>query len=205
MLIYRTVLASQHYTRRVASISSDLATHFFAQPVKGFRLFIEKHLLTAPLWRHRHNDPITGPLGLHFGTLPSRIHGVLLFGYILSNVLYCTLWLPWTGRNGPEGKLAEPTKAALIAEFRGRTGVMATVNVIPLFICIVRNNYVGDLVGVGFNTWNLYHRWIGRIVFLESHAHMIAWMVNKVNQSSWEEMNRTIAGSGFLLTGYLVS
>jgi hypothetical protein len=167
---------------------------------------VQKHFLLAPLFRRRHNEPLqTRFFRLYLGTLPSRINGILLFGYILSNVLYCTLLLPWNGRIGPDNKLHAPTKAALVAEFRGRTGVMATVNMIPLFICMMRNNYVGKTIGVGFNTWNLYHRWAGRIVVLESFAHMGAWTVNKVDQADWSGVAAVMREEPFFQMGLMVS
>lgn len=82
---------------------------------------------------------------------------------------------------------------------------MAVVNMIPLFVCMLRNNYLGSAVGVGFNSWNLFHRWLGRIVVIESWAHMGAWMVNKLDQSDWSQLYETIMASNFLKFGMLVS
>ncbi|KAI5850107.1 ferric reductase NAD binding domain-containing protein [Tricharina praecox] len=80
---------------------------------------------------------------------------------------------------------------------------MATVNMIPLFVCMMRNNYVGKAVGVPFNTWNLYHRWAGRIVALESFAHMGAWTVNQVDHSNWAGVGVAIKGSLFFQMGLM--
>jgi hypothetical protein len=132
------------------------------------------------------------------------MHFILIFLYVLSNLLYCTLYLPWNGHIGPDGKLKAPAKAALVAEFRGRTGVMAVVNMIPLFICMARNNFVGQAVEVGFDTWNLFHRWIGRIIVLESLAHMSAWTVNKVDQSSWAGLREGLRQRPFYQVGLMV-
>ena len=44
-----------------------------------------------------------------------------------------------------------------------------------------RNNPLIKLLDVSFDTWNLLHRWLGRIVVLESLAHTICWMVGKVH------------------------
>ncbi|KAI5783567.1 hypothetical protein EDC01DRAFT_718239 [Geopyxis carbonaria] len=80
---------------------------------------------------------------------------------------------------------------------------MAVANTVPLFVCLMRNNYLGRAVGVGFNTWNLYHRWIGRIVFLESWAHFGAWTTNKVEQAGWAGVAQVIAENRFLQMGLL--
>ena len=203
--MYRIAVQSYYQVRLVATVASGRPHTIFSQPLSGLGLFFQKHIVDAPLFFRRHNDPFQfRPLHLHFGTLPSRVNGLLLSLYVLLNVLYCTLYLPWNGNIGPDGKLHEPTKASLVAEFRGRTGVMAVVNMIPLFVCMMRNNYVGKAVGVGFNTWNLWHRWLGRIVFLESWAHMIAWVINKIDQSNWADLYQTIADSRFFQVGLMV-
>lgn len=207
IFLYRLLVAHVHRLRLISSLGANSTASYFAQPQSGFLRFLQKHLLLAPLLRRRHNEPILSILGnLYLGTLPSRINAIFLFCYILSNVLYCTLALPWGGNIGPDFKLEAPTKASLVAEFRGRTGVMATFNLIPLFVCMMRNNYVGKVAGVpgGFNTWNLYHRWAGRIVAIESFSHMGAWMVNKVDQSGWEGIGKAVKGSRFLQMGLMV-
>ena len=76
---------------------------------------------------------------------------------------------------------------------------------VPLFICMARNNFVGNAVEVGFDTWNLFHRWIGRIVALESLAHMFAWIINKVDEAGWEGVNEALRISPFNQVGLLVS
>jgi len=81
---------------------------------------------------------------------------------------------------------------------------MAVVNMIPLFVCIARNNFVGNAVEVGFDIWNLFHRWIGRIVVLESVAHMLAWMVNKVDEAGWEGLSEALKGCRFYQVGLMV-
>ncbi|CAZ82869.1 unnamed protein product [Tuber melanosporum] len=80
---------------------------------------------------------------------------------------------------------------------------MAVVNMIPLFVCMARNNFVGHAVEVGFDIWNLFHRWIGRVVVLESVAHMLAWTVNKVDQAGWEGLNEALRISHFYQVGLM--
>lgn len=198
-------ISHQHYLRKVTSLGSERALYYFSQPKRGLSLFIEKNIITAPVFGTRVNQGLTMNFyNLHWGSLPTRLNFILVGLYLLSNVLYCTLLIPFH-ETTPAGNSVKTSMAARIAELRGRTGVMAVVNMIPLFICIMRNNWLGDSIGVGFNTWNLFHRWIGRVVFIESNAHMIAWMINKVNQSNFKEMNEEIGKSAFLLAGMIVS
>jgi len=81
---------------------------------------------------------------------------------------------------------------------------MAVVNMIPLFVCMARNNFIGHAVEVGFDIWNLFHRWIGRVVVLELVAHMLAWTVNKVDQAGWEGLGEALRVSRFYQVGLMV-
>jgi len=69
---------------------------------------------------------------------------------------------------------------------------------------MARNNFVGKGVEVGFDIWNLFHHWIGRIVVLESVAHMLAWMVNKVDEGGWKGLTEALRVSRFYQVGFMV-
>lgn len=118
---------------------------------------IQRHLVSAPLIHQRHNKEIQLSKAINAGTLPSRLHTLLLIAYLLSNVAYCSLL-----------NYHHQSRAALIAEFRGRSGHLAVINMLGLFVFAARNNPFISLLGISFDTFNLFHRWIGRIVVLES-------------------------------------
>ncbi|KAI9847423.1 MAG: hypothetical protein M1838_000918 [Thelocarpon superellum] len=144
---------------------------------------LKEHLLYAPLWKKRHNREMQLSSAINMGTLPSRLHTILLLLYIFSNVAY-TLILDYRGQ----------TKSALIAEVRGRAGVLAVVNMIPLFILAGRNNPLIKMLRVSFDTYNLLHRWMGRIVVLEAIVHMFAWGANQVSADGWSSIGAAISG-----------
>ena len=62
-----------------------------------------------------------------------------------------------------------------------------------------RNNPLIPLLGISFDTYNLIHRWFGRIVVLEALAHTLAFLA----KDGW--MFTPIFSSPFLLTGFIVS
>jgi hypothetical protein len=127
--------------------------------------WLKKNLIYAPLLKKRHNRELQISSVVNYGTIPGRIHFLLLFVYALSQLAYC-LMLDW--------KTTE--KGKLYAELRGRSGILATVNMIPLVVLAGRNNPAIPLLRVSFDTYNLFHRWIGRIVAVESLIHFFAWM-----------------------------
>jgi hypothetical protein len=65
-----------------------------------------------------------------------------------------------------------------LAELRGRCGTLAVFNMILTVIFALRNNPFICILQTSYNTFNLYHRWAARIVFIEALAHVCAWIYN---------------------------
>ena len=131
MFIYH--INNQRLAITIASSYTTTALHFYSLPPASWFSVLRRYSILPPLHKLRHNNPVivglsTPSIKIHLGALPTRLNFIIIFLYLLSNILYCTLYLPWEVLVGPRGRLREPTKAALVAEFRGRTGVMAVVN-----------------------------------------------------------------------------
>ena len=152
---------------------------------------LKKQVFYAPLWKKRHNREIQLSRAVNVGTLPSRLHTVLLLAYLLSNVIFCLVL-----------DYSQP-KAKSIAEFRGRTGHLALVNMIPLIVLAGRNSPLIPLLRISFDTYNLFHRWIGRVVALESFAHTIAWAWNEHDAAGMQGISKHLRESPFLAYGLL--
>lgn len=152
--------------------------------------WLKREIVYAPLGKKRHNREWQLGKAHNYGTLPGRAHTVLLILYVLSNWIYCTL-LPY----------GQQEAAKTIAEFRGRTGVLAVVNMIPLVLLAGRNNPLIRTLKISFDTFNLFHRWIGRIVVLESVAHVCAWYANYSAKRGIDASFESFSSSLFLTAG----
>ncbi|KAI0400405.1 ferric reductase like transmembrane component [Xylaria palmicola] len=152
---------------------------------------LKKNLIYAPLWRKRHNREIRLSSAIHIGTLPSRLHSVILGIYLISNIVYM-FYLDWS----------QPNHYALAAEIRGRSGTLAVVNMVPLIILAGRNNPLIPLLKVSFDTYNLLHRWMGRMVVIEALIHTIAWAVVQVAAAGWKSFNDKILYETFCASGF---
>ena len=137
---------------------------------------LKKHLIYAPLRNKRHNREMRLSSAINMGTLPSRLHASLLILYLACNLVYAIV-LDYS-----------QSRSEVTAEIRGRTGTLAVVNMIPLFVLAGRNNPLVKLLRVSFDTYNLLHRWMGRIVILESIAHVSAWAVNQTMSTGWKSV-----------------
>jgi predicted ferric reductase len=149
----------------------------------------KRYLLYAPLWKKRHNREFKLSSALNMGTLPSRFHTLLLVLYLASNLIWMCL-LDYSA-----------TKPALLADLRGRSGHLAVINMLPLFLLAGRNNPLIQILKVSYDTYNLLHRWMGRVVLIESVIHTFAWLAGVIATSNEAEVNLRIRTDPFLAYG----
>lgn len=151
---------------------------------------VKKDILYAPLWKKRHNREIRLSSAVNIGTLPSRLHAILLGLYLATNIAFCIVL-----------DYKKVDKYAVVAELRGRAGVLAVCNMIALVIFAGRNNPLIPLLQISFDTYNLLHRWMGRIVVLESIIHTIAWAYVKHAATGWSGVGSMIVTDPFISYG----
>jgi hypothetical protein len=130
---------------------------------------MKESVIYAPLLRTRHNREFRLSSAVNMGTLPTRFQTVLLLGIIAMNTVLCVITIPFWD-----------DETTVLGFIRNRSGTMAVVNLVPLVVIAGRNNPLIRALDVSYDTWNLLHRWFGRIVVLESLVHTLAWMINKV-------------------------
>ncbi|PHH76868.1 hypothetical protein CDD82_3766 [Ophiocordyceps australis] len=152
---------------------------------------LKKHLIYAPLFNKRHNREFRLSSAVNVGTLPSRLHSLLLLLYLGSNVFYM-FFLDWNA----------PNKFAICAELRGRSGTLAMVNMVPLIIFAGRNNPLIAMLKISFDTYNLLHRWVGRIVVAEVIIHTVAWAIPAVSDKGWSGAFGKVTTSVFIGSGF---
>lgn len=152
---------------------------------------LKKNLIYAPLWRKRHNREIQLSGAISIGTLPSRLHFVILGIYLLSNLGYM-FFLNWKQENRYE----------FYAQVRGRSGTLSAVNMVPLILMAGRNNPLISMLRISFDTYNLLHRWMGRMVVIEAIIHTIAWAIVQVADGGFESMNYRLLHDDFIASGF---
>ncbi|CAK4031494.1 related to ferric-chelate reductase [Lecanosticta acicola] len=170
VLVYRWTLYGLQHVRRLANLnhgsSSDGRQRYFAIPNERWAQF-KRHWLSAPLLRRRHNREFKLSAAMNVGTLPGRMQTFFLVGYLALNVVFTVWKIDWTSHKFYSIGLH-------------RTGILATLNMVPLFLLAGRNNPLVWLLGISFNDFNMIHRWIGRIVVFEAVAHAAFWFCGKV-------------------------
>jgi len=183
----------QHLRLLITVDAPDTQQRYWSR-AGSFWPHMNRYLLYAPLKNVRHNKEIQLSRAINVGTLPLRLHTLVLLFYLLSNIAYCLML-----------DFDRPSRASLIAEIRGRTGHLAVINIMVLFIFAARNNPLIPLLGITFDTFNLFHRWIGRIVILESLAHVGCWIINEIDARGFSGISQGLATDPFLQAGLLAT
>lgn len=187
----RIAQISHAYLRQITTASADRRQQtFWSQEQATWWSNAKRYLLYAPLGKKRHNREIQLSSAVNVGTLPSRFQTILITLYLASQVVYC-LYLDY--------EINET--AALVAELRGRSGNLAVLNMVPLFLLAARNNPLISILHVSFDTYNLLHRWLGRIVVLEAVTHTVAWAVNAYNEQNMADMLARLRDTPFFAWG----
>lgn len=138
----------------------------FNRPSRA-KTWLNRHLLYAPLFERRHNREFRICRGhINMGKIPTRLETLLLACYVALNGLFCVVVIDWS----------QPISQSLHSLI-GTTGTLAIVNLIPLVITAGRNNPLIKVLRVSFDTFNLVHRWLGRIVVAEAVAHTVGILV----------------------------
>jgi hypothetical protein len=164
LLIWRTAFHLSSYLRQITCLSDDRQKYYV--PAHKWLTMARILFLYAPLFRTRHHQEFRLSRAVNMGTLPSRAQACVLILILAMNVALCTVNIPY----GTD-------RAAAVIQIR--TGIMATMNLIPLVLMAGRNNPLISLLRVPYDTFNVLHRWLARIVVLEALAHVFAWCIPK--------------------------
>lgn len=164
ILGFRMMHRATSHLRHLAGMNGTARQQEYFRGNKSSWWKVKKHLLYAPLWKKRHNREFKLSSAVNMGTLPSRWHALILIVYFAMNIAY-TLILDYSREN----------HYSVVAELRGRSGVLAICNMIALVILAGRNNPLIGWLQISFDTYNLLHRWMGRMVVLEALVHTSCW------------------------------
>lgn len=193
--LYHIIFHFVRYIRTIACLNNE-TQRFFATPTTIFANF-RRHLLNAPLFRQRHHREFKVSSAINVGTLPSRLQTFMLLGYFATNVGFCFWRIDYHNSD----------YATIASTLRNRAGVMSVMNCIPLFLLAGRNNPIIMLTNLPFDTMNLIHRWIGRIVVLEALCHVVAHMAKGAHgpKGSWDKAFKGLVASEFMYTGTIAT
>lgn len=199
LAVYRVTIYSIRYIRTLTCLKDD-RQEFFKLPNRTFG-WTKQHVIYAPLFNRRHSKQMrVGPVVM--GILPTRFQSMLLVSIIIMNVTLCAYGIEWSG-----------LLKVKLWHLRNRSGALAVVNMIPLVLMAGRNNPFIGLLNVSFETFNLLHRWFGRIVVSLAVTHSVVEIISmitgaaagqKVHPSGIAIFTENLQAARFLLWGFVV-
>ncbi|MCJ1289248.1 hypothetical protein MMC34_000780 [Xylographa carneopallida] len=189
--IYRLISSAVCYIRRLTCLNNDTQMYFRMPHVWFGR--VKKHLLYAPLFRSRHMQELQllGRWGI--GVLPTRFQTIFLSLVIGMNIALCATGIEWSQAGTPN----------MLDHLRNRAGTLAVVNLIPLVIMGGRNNPLIQGLKISFDTFNLVHRWFGRIIVIEAVVHTISFTVKAVKLAGWKGIQEELRTSKLIISGFI--
>ncbi len=172
MILHRSIHSLIRYVRTVTSLHND-TQRYYAQADPQLS-WIKRNIVYAPVVHKRHNREIQLSSAINIGTLPTRLQLFFLAGYFATNVIFCVIDIQF-----------HSNFSTAAAQLRNRSGVLSVVNMIPLFLMAGRNNPLISWLGMSFDTFNLLHRWFGRVAILEAITHTLAFLIPIAVAKDW--------------------
>ena len=114
----------------------------------------------APLFRTRHRRPLLLGRRIHLGMLPTRLQAIAITTVLATNIFLCLYRIDWDKSHKPRLQL-------LI-----RTSTIAVSNLLPLTLIATVSNPLILLLGIPFDSFNIIHRWLGRLTIAETIVHI---------------------------------
>lgn len=178
LFLCRTAIRIRHHRRLCEVLQQDDDQSKFSK-ISSWRASINKHVLFAPLFSTRHNREFRLMGKFHMGTIPLRLEVCMLLGYITLNIIFFFVLIDW------ESEFSEK-----MFQLKYAAGHLSVMNSPALVLSAGRNNPLIPLFGIQFDTFNLLHRWIGRIMAVEALLHMGCVVGGKTHESQYSLSGR---------------
>lgn len=179
--IYVTTNKTNAHLRRLASMTDNKGPLRYFSISSPYMRWTKSSILYAPLLNHRRAREMKFSKQLRLGTLPTRLQAVFLFLIVATNIFACTWNIPWAG----------PRKDTL-AILRDRSATLAVSNMIPIMLLATAKNPLIWLLDISYDTFNLMHRWFGRLSALQTILHALCWLIGKVRSQGWDGVRSSV-------------
>ena len=195
LVVHNLVLYGLRRFRMIVCIT-DPHQKYWGPPTMWYTL-LKRHLLNAPLFRLRHLQEMR--LGWRItvvGVIPTRFQFLFLMGMIAMNIVLCVLGIDWHESGSME----------MLAQFRNRAGTLAVTNMVPIVMISGKNNPLIRAANISFDTFNMIHRWLGRIAVALGVVHFVAHIIKGVRYSGgWSAFGNSLShGSKTIISGFIV-
>lgn len=95
-------------------------------------------------------------------TMPVRVHALIIIGYLVLNIVFCCVNYETVYPNAVFTCL----RGQKLVSIADRTGIIGTVQLPLIFLFSSRNNFLIWITGLSYRSFQMFHKWTSRIVFV---------------------------------------
>ncbi|KAG5361735.1 Ferric/cupric reductase transmembrane component 1 [Yarrowia sp. C11] len=130
---------------------------------------LRKHISLPAAFGYKHSQPFRVLRGICSMCMPTRVQSVIVTFYLLFVFIAC-----FPGYHIIEHNTLYPGHTAQLRKYLAmRTGILSFAQLPLLFLFAGRNNIMMWVTGWSFDTFNVYHRWIARVMIALAICHGI--------------------------------
>lgn len=138
--------------------------------------YFQANFFIPSLFHEKHFQPTTF-FGFITSYLPTRSESCIILGYLLIHLIAFVCGYKYTSTS---------TKHSQMGSFvTDRAGILAFAHFPLIFLFGGRNNFLLSTTTFNYSTFIHFHKWTGRVMFLDAVIHGIGYTVLKSNQGSY--------------------
>lgn len=135
------------------------------------------------LFGSKHSVPVKlGPFGIINASLPTRAQSIIITAYLALTLMFMLIKYDIF-----DGNTRFKTKSLQLSRsISDRSGIMAVTQLPLLYLFAGRNNMMLYVTGWSYDTFNVYHRIISRVMYALVVAHSIAYTLYLKENGTYE-------------------
>lgn len=153
----------------VLNLLKHVAPKLVSKCNSRFWLFIRQKFATPATYGYSHSTPVQAWQIFNM-TVPTRPQSLVLLGY---GIVHLILYFP--KYNIVSQHILYTHELQLLRYIGDRSGIMAIAHLPLIFLFAGRNNIMLTFTGWAFETFNAYHRWISRGMYLNVFIHAVCF------------------------------
>ena len=106
-------------------------------------------------------------------TMPVRMHALVIIGYLILNVVFCCVHYEIAYPN----TVFTCRRGQMLVSIADRTGIIGTVQLPIVFLFSLRNNLFSNITGMSYRTFQMFHKWTSRVVFVLLVLHCAFYLL----------------------------
>lgn len=129
-----------------------------------------------------HHAEYSSYKNIIIGLFPTRLESIILFSYLLLHMLLLCIDYHYD----PYNLLFKSKSLQLTRLLADRAGILAFAQFPLIILFSTRNNVFEFFTGFRYSTFIMFHKWIGRIMVLDSMLHGVCYSIYALRSKIWE-------------------